>query len=253
MDWHIVGAYGGDSPQHRMTCFVINQITALDAGSLTRGLTVAEQRKIRNVVISHAHMDHICALPFLVENVFGAHSDALTIYCIKESTIMIKKGMFNNDTWPDFTKIPDRRVPSIQFTEVQPEVEFEVEGIRFTPVPVNHIVPTVGYLVKDRKSAVVYTSDTGPTDRIWEVANEQPDLKGVIVEVSFDSGLNNLARLSKHLTPSLLQEELKKLKRDVPVYLYHLKPPYIEKIKKDLARMKDDRVSLLVQDKTYTF
>jgi len=236
-----------------MTCFVINSTTALDAGSLTRGLPVEAQRRIRNIVISHAHMDHICALPFLVENVFGASSEALTIHCIKESTIMIRKSIFNNDTWPDFTKIPDRRVPSIQFKEVQREVPFTVDGLTFTPIPVNHIVPTVGYLVEDEGRGVIYTSDTGPTERIWEVANAHPDLKAVIIETSFDNSLEKVAILSKHFTPSMLKEELKKLKKDVPVYLYHLKPPYIKKMMKEIDALGDPRIHYLIQDKTYTF
>ena len=253
MDWHVVGAYGGDSPQHRMTCFVINQKTALDACSLTRGLTIEEQRMIRNVIVSHAHMDHICALPFLLENVFGSCPEALNIYCIKESTLMIRKSIFNNDTWPDFTKIPDRKVPSIQFHEVHREEPFVVDEIKYTPIPVNHLIPTVGYLVEDKDAAVLYSSDTGPTERIWEVANDHPNLKAVIVEVSFDNSLENVAKLSLHFTPHLLGEELKKLKRDIPVYLYHLKPPYIKKIQKEIATLHDDRVEQIVQDRTYTF
>lgn len=253
MEWHVVGAYGGDAPQFRMTCFVINGKTALDAGSLTRGLAVAEQKKIRNIIISHGHMDHICSLPFLVENVFGSSSEAIVIYALKESLEMIKRSIFNNDTWPDFTKIPDRNVPSILFKEVRPEETFEVDGIQFTPVPVNHIVPTVGYIVEQDGSSVLYTSDTGPTERIWELANNLSSLKAVIIETSFDNSLEKLARLSLHFTPSLLSEELKKLKKDVPVFLYHIKPPYAKKIEKDVQALQDSRIDFLIQDKTYTF
>jgi ribonuclease BN (tRNA processing enzyme) len=253
MDIRIVGAFGGESPAHRMTCFVVNESTALDAGSLTRGLNLEDQYRIQDIIISHSHMDHITSLPFLVENVFGRSEEALAIHCTKESMANIRKNMFNNDTWPDFTKIPEKRLPSIQFREIVPEVAFELRGVTYLPVAVDHIVPTVGFLIGSRDSAVLYTSDTAPTKRIWEIANATPTLKAVFMECSFGNFMEKIAHISKHLVPSMVAEEVKKLKRDVPVYLYHLKPPHIRIIHEEVEAMKNPNLLFLEQDRTYTY
>ncbi len=253
MEFKIVGAYGGESPNHRMTCFLLNENVALDAGSLTRGLTLEEQYKIQSIVISHSHMDHITSLPFLVENVFGKQNEILTLYCSKESMTNIKKNMFNNDTWPDFTKIPEKRMPTITFKEIIPEISFEIGGLIFLPIKVNHIVPTLGFLITNNNSAILYSSDTAPTKRIWEIANATPNLKAVLLEVSFGNDLENVAKVSKHLVPKTVKEEIKKLKMDVPVYLYHMKPPWTKKIKKEIEDLKIEKLKFLIQDKVYHF
>ncbi len=253
MELKVIGAYGGESPNHRMTCFLLNDTCALDAGSLTRGLSLEEQCKIQSIVISHSHMDHITSLPFLVENVFGKQEEVLTLYCSKESMSNIKKNMFNNDTWPDFTKIPEKNLPTITFKEIVPEIAFEVGDLIFLPIKVNHIVPTLGFLITNEKTSILYSSDTAPTKRIWEIANATPDLKAVFLEVSFYNKMEKVAEVSKHLIPKTIAVEIKKLKRDVPIYLYHMKPPCVKKIKEEIKELKISNLDFLIQDKIYNF
>lgn len=252
MEIRIIGPYGGDTPQHRMTCFIFNGSVALDAGSLTRGLTLEEQRQIRHIVVSHSHMDHICALPFLVENVFGVEDEAITIHCLEEVTSNIRKNIFNNDTWPDFTAIPDKKVPSIRFQAIHRWEPFQINDLTFTPIPVDHVIPTVGFIIEDGKGKIMITSDTGPTEAFWKAANQQKGLHAIFAELSFDDSLESVAYLSKHLTPSLLKKELAKLNQKVPIYVYHMKPPYIEKIKRDVTRL-GLAINYLIQDRKYHF
>jgi ribonuclease BN (tRNA processing enzyme) len=104
-------------------------------------------------------------------------------------------------------------------------------------VPVQHTVPTHGYLVEDNTGAVLFTSDTGPTEKVWEVANSTRRLRAVIVEVSFPTRMQAVADISRHLTPSTLALELAKLRSDVPVYLYHFKPPYVDELRAEIAAL----------------
>jgi ribonuclease BN (tRNA processing enzyme) len=121
-------------------------------------------------------------------------------------------------------------------------------------VEVNHIVPTTGLLLRQGRSSVIFTSDTGPTSRIWEVANATEDLAALITEVSFPNRMQDVADVSLHLTPKTLSAELEKLERDVPVYLYHFKPPYIEELREELAAAElPVPVEELVQDRLYRF
>ena len=120
----------------------------------------------------------------------------------------VRRHLFNNDTWPDFTRIPDHLEPSVRFQEIVVEEPFSIGNLpsgalEITAIPVNHIVPTTAFLLRQGSSSIIFTSDTGPTDRIWEVANETPDLKALITECSFPDRLQAVADISLHLTPGL--------------------------------------------------
>jgi ribonuclease BN (tRNA processing enzyme) len=218
-----------------MTSFLINGELALDAGSITQALPLDAQRRIRHIVLTHSHLDHTASIPFLVENTFGQQREALEILVTPQVLHTVKLHLFNNDTWPDFTRIPNDLLPALRLVQVEPRVPFSANSLQLTPIPVRHTVPTHGYLVEDEGGAVLFTSDTGPTKEVWEVANRTPALRAVIVEVSFPSRMQSVADISLHLTPTTLAAELAKLERDVAVYLYHLKPAYVDELRQELA------------------
>jgi ribonuclease BN (tRNA processing enzyme) len=255
MEWHILGSFGGSSPTCRTTSFLINGELALDAGSITQALPLEAQRLIRQIVLTHSHLDHIASIPFLVENTFGEKRDALEILMTPQVLRTVKMHLFNNDTWPDFTRIPNDLLPALRLEQVEPRAPFSVKGLRLTPVPVHHVVPTHGYLVEEEEGgAVLFTSDTGPTHEVWEVANRTAKLRAVIVELSFPSRMQQVADVSLHLTPTTLAAELAKLKRDVAVYLYHLKPAYVDEVRGELAATRlPHPVEELRQGDTYRF
>ena len=254
MEWHVLGSFGGSSPECRMTSFLINEELALDAGSITQALPISAQRRIRRVVLTHSHLDHTASIPFLIENTFNEPREGLEILVTPQVLNAVQRHLFNNDTWPDFTRIPSDLLPAVRLTEVTPRRAFEVNGLRLTPVPVRHAVPTHGYVVEDTNSAVIFTSDTGPTEEVWEVANRLPNLRAIITELSFPNRLQTVADDSLHLTPRTLAGELAKLTRDVPVYLYHLKPPYVDELRAELAETVLPRpVEELRQGEIYGF
>jgi ribonuclease BN (tRNA processing enzyme) len=254
MEWHVLGSFGGSSPTCRMTSFLINGELALDAGSITQALPLEAQRRIRRIVLTHSHLDHTASIPFLVENIFGEQREALEILVTPQVLHTVKLHLFNNDTWPDFTRIPNDMLPALRLVQVEPRATFSANSLRLTPVPVRHTVPTHGYLVEDEGGAVLFTSDTGPTHEVWEVANRTEGLRAVIVEVSFPSRMQSVADVSLHLTPTTLAAELAKLTRDVAVYLYHLKPAYVDELRQELAATRFPHpVEELRQGDIYTF
>jgi cAMP phosphodiesterase len=236
-----------------MTSFLVNGTVCLDAGFVSGALSLREQVRVKDVVISHSHLDHTCSLPFLIDNNFSAPGFTLHIYAIREVIASMKAHLFNNHTWPDFTCLPNDLTPALKLVEVPEEQAFKVNGLSIRAVRVSHIVPTTGFVVEDKTGSVAYSSDTAPTDRFWEVVNRTRNLKGVIVETSFPDELQDLANVSGHLTPQTLDTELRKLKRDVPVYLYGAKPRHLAKIRAQVRALRRRRVAFLVQGKTYKF
>ena len=114
----------------------------------------------------------------------------------------MKNHLFNNLTWPDFTCLPNDMTPVLKLIAVEPEEPFTINGLTFRAIPVSHIVPTAGFIVEDNKGAIAFSSDTGPTQRFWELTNAIKKLKAVITETSFPNELQDLADVSGHLTPA---------------------------------------------------
>lgn len=257
MKLRILGSFGGDSPTCRMTSFLIDGSVAIDAGAITRALSIEEQKQIRHVIVTHTHLDHTATLPFLIENIFGANDEAVTIYSTKRVLANVQRHLFNNDTWPDFSRIPNHLYPSVRFVEIEAGVPVTISGppsgdITFTPVPVNHIVPTIGLLIRQNGSTLAFTSDTGPTEEIWQRMNDEEGLSTVITECSFPNRMQNVADVSLHMTPETLAAELGKLKREARVLIYHLKPPYVEELRQQLAETTMPHpIEELEQDRVY--
>jgi ribonuclease BN (tRNA processing enzyme) len=253
MDLRILGCSGGEAEGNRLTGLLVNGALAIDAGSLTQALTVPEQAAIRQIFISHSHLDHVCTLPFFTKNIYGKVTRPVQIHALPETLDALRRHLFNDEIWPDFSVIPSPEHPVIRFSEITSGRTYELEGLRVTPIPVDHLVPCVGYLVEDDHSAFIFSSDTGPTDELYEVANRTKHLKLFITEVSFPNDQARLAKASRHLTPRQLAQELKKLKVKVPVGIYHLTPGDREVILPQLSALKDPRLQVLQQDATFSW
>ena len=118
-----------------------------------------------------------------------------------------------------------------------------------TAIRVNHIVPAVGFILRDGDSALLYSGDTSETRRIWEVGAKETRLKAAFIETSFPNDFRDLAKVSGHLTPEMLAREFVKLGRpDLPLYIYHLKPSYRAMIKSELLRLGLPNLSVLEED-----
>ena len=252
MKFKVLGCFGGNVPGLGMTSFLVNGAVGLDAGWISDALTLSEQEKVKDIFISHSHLDHTCGLPFLIDNNFSSPGFSLRILAIREVIRAMKAHLFNNQTWPDFTSLPTRLKPVLKLVEIPEEMPVEVQGLEVRAVRVSHTVPTTGFFVKEGRRTLAFSSDTGPTRRFWEVANATRTLRAVITEVSFPNEQQRIADVSGHLTPQTLAQELLKLKRAVPVYLYGRKPRFAAAIARQLRRISDRRIQLLVQGRTYT-
>jgi len=236
-----------------MTSLLIDDRVALDAGCLSQALAVEEQRGITSILLTHSHIDHTNSLPFFIDNVYGDGDCRIDIYSSPATIYAVRRHLFNNTFWPDFARLPNHLLPALRFRELLDEVAVEIAGIRFTPIPTHHLVPTHGFLIEKGPAAVLWSSDTGPTKRLWEIANTLPNLAAVFLETSFHNDLQSVADRAQHLTPRTMFAELRKLERRVPVILHHLKPPCIDRIRLEVEGMGHPDVSFVEQGRTYEF
>jgi 3',5'-cyclic-nucleotide phosphodiesterase len=192
------------------------------------------------VLVSHAHLDHVRDLATLADNRSQNGAPTLPIVGTKQTIEILKKHFFNNLLWPDFARIPTRRGPTIRYVEIAPAAPLDVAGYSVRAVPVSHSIACCGFVVGKEGAAIAYSGDTGPTEKLWKVLNATPNLKALLMEVSFPNDEAKLARLSGHHTPQTMADDLKKLERsrEIPTLLYHIKPSFQAKVERECARLK---------------
>ncbi len=253
MELRVLGCSGGEAEGERLTGLLVNGWLAIDAGCLTQALSQAEQVHVRHIFLTHSHLDHICTLPFFTKNIYGHVQTPVEIHALPETLGALRRHLFNDELWPDFSVIPSPDKPIIRYTELTPGQPHDIDGLRITPLAVNHLVPCVGYKVEDDHSAFIFTSDTAETDEIYAVANLTKHLKLFITEASFPNHQASLAEASKHLTPEKLGREIKKLRPGIPVAVFHLTPGDKPTMLPEIAALHRSDVRLLAQDARFNW
>ncbi len=235
MKVQILGAHNIESQDTRCISLIIDDIMAIDAGALTSSLSLAAQQKLKAVLLTHQHYDHVRDIPAIGMN-FYLHENTIDIYSILPVREALSSYLLNDILYPDFLKKPPGK-PAIRFNTMEPGRTESIAGYTVLPVSVSHAVPTVGYEVTspDGKK-VFYTSDTGPgLDECWRQVS--PDL--LIIEVTAINKWHDFAIQSGHLTAALLQpelESLRKLKGQLPeIVTVHMNPLDEKVIKEEIA------------------
>ncbi len=246
MKIEVLGCYGSETPEANAAGFLINDYILLEAGTASSVLSMERQQKIKHVIISHLHLDHIKSLPFLADNRIGEEENSLTVYGIQDVIDGLKTHVFNDSVWPDFTRIENDKTPLLLFHPLVQGVTTQIGDVEVLPVAVKHSIPSVGLLIRHEGRSLLYTGDTAATQEIWNLAAKTPDLASLIIETSFPDRMQKIATISGHMTPSVLVNEIRKMNRpEVPIYIFHMKPKYEEIIVKEIKRLLGNRVHLL--------
>lgn len=247
MKLKILGCSGGIGGDLRTTSMLIDHDVLIDAGTGVGDLSIGELALIDHIFITHAHMDHVTSIPFIVDTVGWMRQKPLTLHATAETIDILQTHLFNWKLWPDFSKIPDEKNPCIAYEELTVGGAVSIGGRSITAVPANHVVPAVGYLVDSGKRRLLFTGDTTSNDALWRVVNELPSLDYLIVETALSDRERDLAVASKHLCPSLLGAELDKLKLKPEIYITHLKPREAELIMEEIAARVPERRPQMLQ------
>ncbi|MDJ0974673.1 MAG: 3',5'-cyclic-nucleotide phosphodiesterase [Planctomycetota bacterium] len=249
MQLRVLGCAGGSAPEQRLSGYLLDGVLAIDAGSLTTALTVDEQRAVEAVALTHGHLDHVWSLPLFLANRFGGAKVTCNLYASAFTMETIRTHLFNDRIWPDFTQAKVANVPLVEFHDVEPGDEVRVlDRYDVKAIPLDHTVPCQGYRIRTEAGSIIVCGDTSTTELLWQVADRTDDLKGILIECSFTDDLHELAHASGHMTPDLLGQDLKKLHKDVPIHVMHLKPGYGPGITAALNALGDDRIHILQQD-----
>lgn len=235
-DIRFLGTSGSKKENAGSSCVHVAENIVIDAGNILDGLG-DDSKYIEHIFLTHSHLDHISDIAFLVDTYFQERQTSLKIYGLKETLETLNEHIFNWNVWPDFKEITllNAEHKSIEFIALELDKEYSFDEVTLKPIPLNHTVPTCGFVITKKDFSAIYASDTYTCDSIWQEANKNSHIDSIIVDVSFPSEMEELADHSKHLTPKLLKEELTKLTRDdLNIYVTHIKPNYRDVVQREL-------------------
>lgn len=220
----VLGCSGGIGAGLRTTCLLLDEDVLIDAGTGVGELTLEQMIKIKDIFITHSHLDHVAGIPLLVDTVFNYLNGPLVVHAHPDTLNALQKHIFNWTIWPDFTELPSKSNPSLVFSPMQHGERLILKGRQVEMIPVSHAIPAVGYCVSQGDKSMAFSGDTSSNDTLWSALNAVKQLDLLIVECAFGSADEELARLAGHYCPKYLGQDIKKLKHRPKVGITHLKP-----------------------------
>lgn len=237
MKVRVLGCSGAIARDCRTTSFLLDHDLLVDAGTGVGDLTIDEMAGIDHVLLTHSHLDHIAALPLMVDAMAARRDKPLQVHALQATIDALKAHIFNNIIWPDFSKIPTPAAPFISFHPLALGQILMLAGKQVEVLPAVHTVPAVGYAVGTGKACWVFTGDTEQNPALWERIN-QLEVAMLIIETAFSNCERVVAKSSLHLCPNSLAAELACIAtgRNYPIYITHTKPAETQRIMAEIAR-----------------
>lgn len=224
MKVRVLGCSGAIAKDCRTTSFLIDDNILVDAGTGVGDLTLDEMRKIDHVFLTHSHLDHIAALPLMLDAVSSLRDSPVLIHALPATIAALRTHVFNNIVWPDFGAIPSADKPFLRFCPIQKGDQHTVADLVVEALPAVHTVPAVGYAIQGSSGWWVFSGDTERNPAFWQRVNQLPVVMFVI-ETAFSDRESTLARQSLHLSPRTLLMELQSCAHPgCRVYITHTKP-----------------------------
>jgi cAMP phosphodiesterase len=245
-------AQGVANLEQRLTCFLIDDCVAVDAGSIAIALTNEQRSKVKDIIVTHPHMDHVASLPIFIDDLYPSLQQPMRIYATQEVIDLLERDVFNWNVYPRFSDLKNDYGPVMEYVPIPIGKPFNVAHLKVVAVPVNHIVPTVGLVVSDGRKSVAFSSDTSETEEFWKILNEMKDLDALLIETSFPDRMAKLAAVSRHFTPASLNQELKKLTHNgMDIMAVHLKATYRDEIVAQLNALNIPKLSVMEPGRIY--
>lgn len=239
--------------QQHLPCFLLDDCVAIDSGSLALAINDFQRQNVRDVIITHSHLDHVATLPIFIDDLFAELRQPICVYAVPETIEALEEHIFNWKIFPRFSKLSNDFGAVLEYKPICLREKFAIKHFEVTAIAVNHQIPTVGLIISANQHTIAFTSDTASTNEFWEQVNALPSLDALLIECAFPNSKSELAIISHHLTPHNLQTELAKLKHNCPIFAINLKPTYRSQIVRELEELDLARLAVLQVGKVYEF
>ncbi|MEZ5347128.1 MAG: 3',5'-cyclic-nucleotide phosphodiesterase [Pyrinomonadaceae bacterium] len=245
---------GAVSPKQHLSCFIVDDCVSIDAGSLAMSANAIQRENIRDIVLTHAHIDHIAGLPLFIDDLFATIVKPVEVYATQEVIDVLRSDIFNWNVYPDFSELRNENGVVLRYQPFTPGQKFHIKHLTFKALGVNHKVPAVGFIVSDGNSTFAITGDSSEMDEFWDTVNRVPGIDALLIECAFPDGLNELAEISHHLTPGRLKNELAKFEhKECPIFVINIKPAYYDQVSVELGDLQIPNLEIMEAGKNYSW
>lgn len=237
MKIRVLGCSGAIAKDCRTTSFLLDSDLLVDAGTGVGDLNLQEMCSINDVVLTHSHLDHIAALPLMIDSVAAQRGAPLRVHALPETIQALRQHIFNDTIWPDFSQIPSKEKPFLTFHPIQVGQVFCIADKTIEVLPARHTVPAVGYAIHAGKGNWIFSGDTAPHLPFWQRVN-QLNVAMLVIETAFSNKEHSLAERSLHLSPAMLADVLDNIShsKKFPIYITHTKPAETDQIMEEVHR-----------------
>lgn len=223
----VLGCSGSIAEGCRTTAFLLDDDVLIDAGTGVGDLALDELERIDDILLSHAHLDHVLGVPLLADSVMRRRRGRppIRVHALPATLTTLRQHLFNDQLWPDFTRLPSCEQPvlSLHPLAMGQTLTLGAKARQITVLPAAHTVAAVGYAVQGETGAWVFTGDTGPNPALWQALRDHAVVQ-LVIESAFSEQDRGLAADSGHHCPSSLAAELRQLPAGAQVLLTHVKP-----------------------------
>lgn len=242
MKVRVLGCSGAIAKDCRTTSFLIDENILIDAGTGVGDLTLDEMRQIDHVFLTHSHLDHIAALPLMLDAVASLRKFPVEVHALPQTIEALQAHVFNDVIWPDFSSIPTVQQPFLRYTPLALGQQVAIGPRLLEVLPAVHTVPAAAYALCGDTGWWVFSGDTGKNPAFWAWVNAHP-VSQLVVETAFSNRERDLATISLHLSPNSLAQELGQLRTDraFPIYITHTKPSETDLIMQEIRRLHLDQ------------
>ena len=240
----VLGCSGAIASGCKTTSFLLDDDVLVDAGTGVSDLSLDEMVRIDHILVSHSHLDHIVSIPLLADSTLRRRRaegrGPIRVHALAPTLAALRAHVFNGVIWPDFTRLPSAEQPALELHAVEHGQQLVLGGHTIEVLVAEHTVPACGYAVESGEGWWVYTGDTGPNPALWDrLAGMQ--VAHLVIETAFGDEERALARVSRHLCPSVLGDELAQLRgpcnRHVDIHITHIKPGDDVRVMSEIARL----------------
>jgi len=253
MQVRVLGCSGAIAKDCRTTSFLVDTDLLVDAGTGVGDLTLEEMAGVDDMVLTHCHLDHIAALPLMLDAVGGRRTRPLRVHALRATIEALRAHVFNNIIWPDFESIPSPEAPFVTFHDIavgQTLLLGSATPKRIEVLPAVHTVPACGFAVSRANGGAhwVFSGDTERNAPFWDRVNAL-EVAMLVIETAFSNREQALAERSLHLSPTMLADELAHIEpgKDYPIYITHTKPAETEEIMSQIESLAGRQVPGLAQ------
>lgn len=222
----VLGCSGGIGPGLRTTSLLLDEEILIDAGTGVGDLSLDQMSRIHSIYLTHAHLDHVCGLAFLADNMFDVVQHPIEVMATPATLHVIRTHLFNWELWPDFTQLPSSDAPLVVFRAFERGTSRDLgHGRQIQSFEVLHTVPAVGYALRSANGGVfAFSGDTSSCDAMWAFLNSLPRLDHLMIDIAFPDEQAEIGVRARHYTPTLVGRELSKLRHRPILLLTHHKP-----------------------------